>query len=298
MAKDEEMAISNQKDSGILYLCATPIGNMEDITIRVLNVLRSADLVAAEDTRRTRKILSRYHIKNKLISYHQHNQTEKGMHLIALLKEGKNIALTSDAGTPGISDPGSELVKAAIREGIRVESLPGPAAFLVALITSGMNTDRFVFEGFLPRKKSKRQEAIRKLSDESRTIILYESPHRIQALLQEISTYMGERQIALCRELTKKFEEILRGRASDLIAIVAENPPRGEYTIVIDGHPPKEADKQSMKNGLLEEPEDIENLLRSFIEKGMTKRDAVQEVVMKTGLKKKDVYAISLKIEN
>ncbi len=280
---------------GILYLCATPIGNLEDITIRVLRTLRTVDCIAAEDTRVTRKILAKYNIQNKLISYNEHNRKTKEPIIVDLLKEGKCIALTSDAGTPGISDPGAGLVSAAIRAGIRVESLPGPAAFLVALTGSGFNTDSFVFAGFLPRRKQKREELIRDLKSQRRTIIIYEAPHRLLQMLHEIKTLMGDRQVALCRELTKKFEEVIRGPVSELIEAVKDKPARGEYTVIIEG-----AGDDQVQHGALgtkiNSAEEIKDMLKHYLCQGLSKKDAVREVAEKSSLKKKEIYALSLEL--
>jgi 16S rRNA (cytidine1402-2'-O)-methyltransferase len=282
-------------NQGVLHLCATPIGNMEDITVRVLRTLREVDIIAAEDTRRTRKILTKYHISNRLISYNEHNRKTKEPFIIAMLLEGKNVALASDAGTPGISDPGAELVAAAIRAGIRVESLPGPAAFLVALTVSGLDTESFIFTGFLPRKKAKREDILRDLSEQNHTLIFYEAPHRLVQTLQELDKFLGDRKAVLCRELTKKFEEVERGRICDFIRMLETRPPRGEYTIVVEG---ANCSLNESNVGSEEEKsiEEIKKMLTELIKQGLSKKDAVKEVAVRNKLKKRDVYAVSLNL--
>lgn len=224
-----------EKNPGKLYVCATPIGNLEDITLRVLRILKEVDLIAAEDTRRTRGLLTHYGIKTPLTSYHEHNEIRKGEELVGKLKAGQDIALVSESGMPSISDPGFRLVRSCLEEDIAVEVLPGPSAALTALVASGLATDRFAFEGFLPRKKGKREKMLAELASETRTIILYESPHRIERTLESIATIMGGRRMVLARELTKKFEEVRRGTAQEIFRSVKENPPKGEIVLVIEG---------------------------------------------------------------
>lgn len=228
-----------KKNPGKLYVCATPIGNLEDITLRVLRILKEVDLIAAEDTRRTRGLLTYYSIKTSLTSYHEYNEIRKGRELIGKLKAGQDVALVSESGMPAISDPGFRLVRSCLEENIPVEVLPGPSAALTALVASGLATDRFVFEGFLSRKKGKRDKMLTLLADETRTIVLYESPHRIEQTLESINAVMGERRMVLARELTKKFEEFRRGTAGEILKSVRENPPKGEIVLVIEGqrHP-------------------------------------------------------------
>ncbi len=287
----------NSTGAGVLFLCATPIGNMEDITVRVLRTLKKVDIIAAEDTRRTRKILTKYNIRNKIISYNEHNRKEKEPFIIEMLQNGKNVALTTDAGTPGISDPGADLVNAAIREGLKVESLPGPAAFLVALTVSGLNTDSFIFNGFLPRKKGKREELLHDLMDQKRTLIFYEAPHRLIQTLEAIQNALGNREAVLCRELTKKFEEIERGRINDLIERLAAKPPRGEYTLLIQGVSEGSSNDQDNEKSVVNR-EQIERMIVEMLQKGLSRKDAVSHVTAKYNLRKKDVYSISLKIDN
>jgi len=219
--------------TGALYIVSTPIGNLEDVTLRALRTLREVDLVAAEDTRRTRILLDRYNIRKKLISFYSYNRLRRKDEIINLLKEGKNIALVSDAGTPGISDPGFSLIKSAIENHIPLTPIPGPTALITALVISGKPTDKFVFEGFLSNKSSKRRKRLEFLKEEEKTIIIYESCHRITKLLKDILDTMGDREIVLTRELTKKFEEVRRDRASVLLEHFSLTRPRGEFIVII-----------------------------------------------------------------
>lgn len=217
----------------MLYIVATPIGNLKDITLRAIEVLKSVDLIACEDTRRTRILLQHYGINKPLLSYYEYNKIKRGEELIRLLKEGKNIALVSDAGTPGISDPGAEIIGLTIENNIPLIFIPGPSAFVGALVLSGFPTDRFIFEGFLPAKAGARRKRLEKLKDEERTVILYESPQRILKTLQDIEEIFGDREVCIVRELTKKFEEIIREKPSALIISFQKRPPRGEFVIVL-----------------------------------------------------------------
>lgn len=219
---------------GTLYLVATPIGNLDDITYRAVKVLSSVDLVAAEDTRKTKILLDHYGIVKPMVSYFNYNERQRAPQLIARLSQGESIAVVSDAGTPGISDPAFYLVREALAQSIPIIPIPGASAFISALIVSGLPTDRFVFEGFLPQKKG-RKTKWESLLTESRTIILYESPHRILKTLAEIATYFGDRQVVVARELTKKFEEIVRGPVSLVLEELSKKPTRGEYVVIIEG---------------------------------------------------------------
>jgi len=223
------------KNSGTLFLVSTPIGNLEDITLRALKVLKEVDLIAAEDTRKTGILLKKYSISNRFTSYHDFNKEKKVHSLLQELKSGKSIALVSDAGTPGISDPAFLMVKLAIQEGIRVESVPGPAAFVSALVISGLPTDKFVFEGFLPAKAGKRRKRISELSEEKRTLIFYESPHRFLETLKDLISILGDRRGSIARELTKKFEEVKRGNLTEIEAYFKTTKIRGEIVIVLEG---------------------------------------------------------------
>ena len=279
--------------SGTLYLCATPIGNLGDITERVLEVLRNVDLIAAEDTRVTQKLLAHFDIHTPLTSYHEHNATAKGPQVIAALRDGKDVALTTDAGTPAISDPGEDLVRLCIDEDIPVTSLPGPSALITALTLSGLSARRFVFEGFLPRTKKDRAAVLSQLKEEERTILCYEAPHRIQKTLEDLRSVLGEgRRIALCRELTKKFEEVRRqtiGQALRYLAAEAEEgrTPRGEYVLVIEGMSPEEKAEQqkAVYDGLsLSEHVAMQEAL------GLSRADAMRAVAKERGMTKRDVY--------
>lgn len=222
--------------AGTLYIVSTPIGNLEDITHRAVKVLSTVDLIAAEDTRTTRILLNHYGIKKPMVSYFARNERRRAPQLIMELHKGRSVALVSDAGTPGISDPAHQIVLAAIEQSIPVIPIPGPSAFVSALIVSGLPTDRFVFEGFLPVKKG-RKTKLEKLSSESRTVILYESPHRVLRTLGEILVVFGDRQVVVARELTKKFEEIVRGPLSSVLRDLSQKPTRGEYVLVVSGAP-------------------------------------------------------------
>lgn len=217
-----------------LYIVATPIGNLKDITLRALEILKSVDLIAAEDTRHTKKLLQHYDIHKPLTSYFEHNQLKKAPHIIGQLKSGKSIALVSDAGTPGISDPGFVIIREAIKEGIKVESIPGPSALICGLVLSGLPTDRFVFEGFLPPKSAARRKRLEALKDEQRTIILYESPHRVLKTLQDMADIMPQANLACVREATKMFEEVVRGKPAHLLGHFTKTSPKGEFILVLD----------------------------------------------------------------
>lgn len=275
--------------SGILYLCATPIGNLEDITYRVLRVLREVDLIAAEDTRHTRKLLSHYQIHTPLTSYFEHNKVEKGAYLLRKLQEGTSIALVSDAGMPGISDPGYELVVGAIEAGITVVPVPGPSAILAALVVSGLPTDRFVFEGFLPRRKMERQRRLEVLKEEPRTIVLFEAPHRLVSLLEAIRENWGERRLAVVRELTKKFEGVQRGTTSELLQYFSVNPPRGEITLVIQGFATAAAPAAL--------PTDPGQQVAALEAQGLTRKEAIKEAARLLGRPKREVYRAVLQAE-
>jgi len=227
--------MSEKKEAGILYLVGTPIGNLEDVSFRVLRVLKEVDLIAAEDTRHTRKLLSHYDIHTPLTSFFEHNERKKTAYIIEKIKEGKNVALVSKAGMPCVSDPGVYLVEKAVEEKIRIVPVPGPSALLLALVVSGLPTESFVFEGFLGRTKKERVKKLKLLSQERRTIVIYEAPHRIKKLLPEIREILGDRRIVVARELTKKFEEVIRGKVSEVEEVFSEREPKGEFTLVIEG---------------------------------------------------------------
>jgi 16S rRNA (cytidine1402-2'-O)-methyltransferase len=227
--------VAASSQTGSLYVVSTPIGNLEDISLRALRVLREVSLIAAEDTRRTRGLLTHYQIRTALTSYHDHNKHAKAPVLVAKLEGGQDVAIVSDSGTPGVSDPAYHLVQQAIRAGIRVVPVPGASALLSALVAGGLPTDRFVFEGFLPAKAARRRHHLERLKTEGRTIILYESPHRIEAALRDMLSVLGDRRVVLARELTKVFEEIRRGTLSEILLAVSEARPRGEMVLVVEG---------------------------------------------------------------
>jgi 16S rRNA (cytidine1402-2'-O)-methyltransferase len=221
--------------TGKLFIVATPIGNLKDITFRAIETLKSASLIACEDTRHTKKLLSHYAISTPTTSYFEYNKIQKGEHLLKILKEGRDVALVSDSGTPGISDPGFNIVRLAIENNIQVVAIPGPSAIIAGIVLSGMPTDSFVFEGFLSQKPGKRRNELKALSPEKRTIVIYESPHRILKTLKDILDVMGDRDISVMRELTKVFEETIRLKVSESIEHFTKTPPRGEFIIVIKG---------------------------------------------------------------
>lgn len=265
---------------GTLFLVATPIGNLEDITARALRVLREADVVAAEDTRVSRKLLAHFDIHTPLISYHAHSSSGRQEALLARLLAGASVALISDAGTPCVSDPGAELVAEAAAAGVRIEPIPGASAPLAALIASGLPTGRFVFEGFLPRTKPDFRERVRQVATEERTTVLFEAPPRLLETLQALEKACGaDRPACVGRELTKKFEEFVRGSLTEVIAHFQQTPPRGECVIVLGGAPPRE-----------EEAPDADALLRAALEKGLSPKDAARSVADTTGLAKNALY--------
>jgi len=220
---------------GRLFIVSTPIGNMDDLSTRAVECLKSVELVACEDTRRTGRLLSRLGFKKRLVSYHDHNETSRSLSIVRVLEDGLDVAVVSDAGTPGVSDPAYRVVRSAIDGGCEVIPVPGPSSVLSALVVSGLPLDRFVFEGFLPRKGAKRTKRLELLSGEPRTIVLFESPHRILRLLEEIIEILGDREVSVSRELTKLHEETVRGRASEVLETLKTKPPRGEYTVVVGG---------------------------------------------------------------
>ena len=220
----------------MLYIVATPIGNLKDITLRALETLKSVQLIAAEDTRHTRNLLTHYGIRTPLTSYFEHNKVRKGPHLLRLLQQGKDIALVTDSGTPGVSDPGYRLIELAIQNEIPLTAIPGPSALINALVLSGLPSDRFIFEGYLPVKPGARRKRIKEILEEKRTIIYYESPHRLLKSLKDLKEVLGEREIVVLREMTKKFEQIIRGSAVDLLEYFQEHAPRGEFVLAIKGN--------------------------------------------------------------
>ena len=277
-----------------LFLCATPIGNLGDMTPRVIETLESVDVIAAEDTRNSIKLLNHFNIKTPMTSYHEYNKVEKAETLVAQMLAGKNIALITDAGTPAISDPGEVLVQKCQEAGIVVTSLPGAAACITALTLSGLSTRRFCFEGFLPADKKERKAVLEDLKEESRTMILYEAPHHLKGTLKELWETVGNRKITLCRELTKKFETIFPTTLEDALEYYESNEPRGEYVLVLEGksHQQKKEEKQAE---LSEVP--IEEHMKLYEEKGIDRKEAMKLVAKERGISKRDVYNYLLKLE-
>lgn len=273
---------------GTLTLCATPIGNLEDITFRAVRLLKEADFIAAEDTRHTKKLLNHFDIHTKLISYHEHNKEERGKELIELLKSGKNITLVTDAGTPGISDPGEDLVKQAIKEGIVVTSAPGAAACITALILSGQSTRRFVFEGFLPTKKKEKDQVLSELKNETRTIVLYEAPHRLLKTLEILYKTLGDRKITLAKELTKKHETLVNTTLKEAIERYKQEEVRGEYVLVLEGQNIEEVIKKKQNDW---QEMTIEEHLSLYLNQGLSEKDAMKQVAKDRGVSKREIYA-------
>ena len=273
--------------SGMLYLCATPIGNLGDMTPRVVETLRGVDVIAAEDTRNSIKLLNHFDIKTSMTSYHEYNKIEKADYLVAQMKQGKDVALITDAGTPAVSDPGEVLVAKCYEEGIAVTSLPGAAACITALTLSGLSTRRFCFEAFLPADKKEKAEILEELKEESRTIILYEAPHHLVRTLKELQETLGSRRLTLCRELTKKFETVIPTTIEGALAMYETEEPRGEYVLVIEGkglerkREERQAEWQSM--GIAEH-------MAYYEEKGMDEKSAMKQVAKDRGVSKRDIY--------
>lgn len=273
--------------AGKLYLCATPIGNLEDMTLRVLRTLQEADLIAAEDTRNSIKLLNHFEIKTPMTSYHEYNKIEKAKDLIRQMQEGKNIALITDAGTPGISDPGEELVRMCYDAGVEVTSLPGACACVTALTLSGLPTRRFCFEAFLPAEKKDRQEILKELEAETRTIILYEAPHRLVRTLEELAEFWGERRISVCRELTKKHETVFQTTVAEALEYYRENAPRGECVLVIEG---KSRDAIRAEKQQRWEELSVEEHMEYYLSQGIEKKEAMKLVAKDRGVSKRDIY--------
>ncbi|MBC8595490.1 16S rRNA (cytidine(1402)-2'-O)-methyltransferase [Qingrenia yutianensis] len=272
---------------GKLYLCATPIGNLEDISIRTLNILKSVDLIACEDTRHSLKMLTHFEISKPLTSYFEHNKTEKGLKIIEKIKEGKNVALITDAGTPAISDPGEDLVRLCAENGVDVVPVPGPAALINALIVSGLPTGRFSFEGFLSVNKKSRADHLDEVKNDTRTLIFYEAPHKLLRTLNDMSKVFGDRKIALVREITKIHEEVKRTTLFEAVKFYTENPPKGEFVLVIEGKSYEELSE--------EKAEEFENIsvteqINALIGERIDKKDAIKQVAVLRNMKKRDVY--------
>lgn len=273
--------------AGTLYLCATPIGNLGDMTPRVIETLRTVDLIAAEDTRNSMKLLNHFEIRTSMTSYHEYNKIEKADYLTEQLLQGKDVALITDAGTPAISDPGEVLVRKCMQSGIAVTSLPGPSACITALTLSGLGTRRFCFEGFLPADKKEKSAVLEELREESRTIVLYEAPHRLKKTLKELYDSVGNRRVTLCRELTKKFETILPTTLEESLVYYEKEEPRGEYVIVMEGKSRQEK-KEEEKMSWLEMP--IEEHMIYYEKEGMDRKSAMKQVAKDRGVTKREIY--------
>lgn len=272
---------------GKLYLCATPIGNLEDITLRVLRTLKEVDLIAAEDTRNSIKLLNHFEIKTPMTSYHEYNKIEKAYVLIDRMKQGENIVLITDAGTPGISDPGEELVRLCYEAGIEVTSLPGAAACITALTLSGLPTRRFCFEAFLPSDKKEKKRVLQELENETRTIILYEAPHRLVRTLKELLAVLGDRRITVCRELTKKHETAFQTTISQAIDYYEEHPPRGECVLLAEGRSHQELKEESVRKWL---EYSLEEHMEVYLSQGLDRKAAMKQVAADRGISKREVY--------
>ena len=282
-----------QHKTGTLYLCATPIGNLEDITYRVLRTLKEVDLIAAEDTRNSIRLLNHFEIKTPMTSYHEYNKIDKAYQLVAKMREGKNIALITDAGTPGISDPGEDIVRICYEEGIPVTSLPGAAACITALTMSGLPTRRFAFEAFLPKDKKEHQAVLEELKTETRTIIIYEAPHHLVRTLQELSeTLGGDRRLTICRELTKRHEEKLQMTLADSLSYYEVNEPRGEYVLIIAGRSREEMKKEEQAGW---EALSLEEHMAHYESQGIDRKEAMKRVAKDRGVSKRDIYQALLK---
>lgn len=275
--------------SGTLYLCATPIGNLGDMTFRVLDTLKQVDLIAAEDTRNSIKLLNHFDIHTEMTSYHEYNKYDKAQYLIEQMQQGKDIALITDAGTPAISDPGEVLVAECHKAGVPVTSLPGPAACITALTLSGLSTRRFCFEGFLPSSDDKkaRKRILEDLKTESRTTILYEAPHHLRAVLDDLYEALGDRKVSICRELTKKFEEVNVTTLAQAIAFYKENEPRGEYVLVLEGKSLEEQEEEKRRSW---NEMSIEDHMKYYEDEGFSHKDAMKKVAADRGVGKREIY--------
>lgn len=273
--------------AGQLYLCATPIGNLEDMTFRAVRVLKEVDLIAAEDTRNSIKLLNHFEIKTKMTSYHEYNKVEKARYLVEKMQQGLNVAVITDAGTPGISDPGEELVKQCHEAGIVVTSLPGACAAITALIISGRPTRRFAFEAFLPADKKERKQILSSLENETRTMIIYEAPHRLRKTLKELQEVLGDRNLTICKELTKKHETAFLTTIDGAISHYESQEPRGEYVLIIEGKKYQELEKESQEEFL---KYTIEEHMELYLSQGIDKKQAMKMVAKDRGISKREVY--------
>lgn len=276
-----------EEKKGKLYLCATPIGNLEDITLRVLNTLREVDLIAAEDTRHSIKLLNHFDIKTPMTSYHEYNKVDKARYLVEQMKNGLQVGLVTDAGTPAISDPGEELVRQCYEAGVEVTSLPGPAACITALTLSGLSTRRFCFEAFLPADKKERRWILKELEEETRTIILYEAPHRLLRTLEELLETLGDRKATVCRELTKKYETAFQTTLQQALEYYEAQEPKGECVIVVEG---KSVGQIKEEQARAFEEMSLEEHMKRYEDQGIERKEAMRLVAKDRGIKKRDVY--------
>lgn len=276
--------------SGTVYLCGTPIGNLQDMSLRVLNILKTVDFIAAEDTRHTLQLLNHFEITTPMTSYHEHNKQTKGIKLIERVQKGENMALVTDAGMPGISDPGADFVKLCYEKEIAVTVVPGASAVITALVLSGLDTRRFVFEGFLPSEKKQRRTILQTLQKEHRTMVLYEAPHRLVHTLQELSEIMGKQRIvATIKELTKKYEQVRKDTIQGQIAYYSANPPKGEFVLVIEGFSLEEQKRREQQSW---EKLSIAEHLQQYIQKGISEKEAMKQVAKDRGVSKREIYAV------
>ncbi|HIT88124.1 MAG TPA: 16S rRNA (cytidine(1402)-2'-O)-methyltransferase [Candidatus Coprocola pullicola] len=276
--------------SGTVYLCGTPIGNLQDMSLRVLNILKTVDFIAAEDTRHTLQLLNHFEITTPMTSYHEHNKQTKGIKLIERVQKGENMALVTDAGMPGISDPGADFVKLCYEKEIAVTVVPGASAVITALVLSGLDTRRFVFEGFLPSEKKQRRTILQTLQKEHRTMVLYEAPHRLVHTLQELSEIMGKQRIvATIKELTKKYEQVRKDTIQEQIAYYSANPPKGEFVLVIEGFSLEEQKRREQQSW---EKLSIAEHLQQYIQKGISEKEAMKQVAKDRGVSKREIYAV------
>ena len=283
----EQADLQMRMTVGKLYLVATPIGNLEDMTFRAVQCLKDVDLIACEDTRHSRILLDHYGITTRTTSYHEHNKYDKAAELVLQMQKGVNVAVITDAGTPGISDPGEELVKQAMQAGIEITSLPGASAVITALSMSGLSSRRFVFEGFLPADKKERKEALARLEQETRTMVLYEAPHRIHKTLAELMDTLGDRKIRLCRELTKKFEEVMAMTIREALEHFENTEPKGEMVLIIEGMSREEAQAIALQKW---EQMSIREHVDYYMAQGMDEKEAMKEAAKDRGISKRDVY--------
>ncbi len=275
---------------GVLYLVATPIGNLDDITVRALETLRAADVIACEDTRQTRKLLTHFQIEKRTVSYHEHNKEASGSGLLQWLAEGKKIALVSDAGLPAISDPGADLVRDAVAAGFTVIPVPGANAALSALIASGLPTDAFLFAGFLPREKKARRAELERLRRYPETLLFYEAPHRIKKTVEDMQEAWGDRQAVLARELTKRYEEFARGTLTELVQLLSETEARGEYCIVVEGSRGQDQDGTEDAESTWWQALSLIDHVDHYVAQGLANKEAIKKVAEDRGLSKRDVY--------